>query len=129
MRYLIENQTMDIWGSWFAWTLHRNTGAAFGLASHSPVGLLIFASVLTLLLAGWWIRILAQPAASAEAMALALILGGSAGNLTDRFWHGAVIDFIDFKVWPIFNFADIAITAGASLWALCVFRNRQKTDS
>ena len=41
---------------------------------------------------------------------LTLVLGGAVGNLIDRVRiNGRVIDFIDFRIWPIFNFADSAI--------------------
>lgn len=43
---------------------------------------------------------------------LGLLLGGAAGNLADRLRYGAVIDFLDFRVWPVFNIADAAITLG-----------------
>jgi len=44
---------------------------------------------------------------------LTLILGGAIGNLIDRIRiNGRVIDFIDFRIWPIFNFADSAIVCG-----------------
>ena len=43
---------------------------------------------------------------------LGLVWGGSVGNLIDRLRTGAVIDFIDLRVWPVFNVADIAITVG-----------------
>jgi len=46
---------------------------------------------------------------------LALLLGGSSGNLIDRIVNGAVIDFIQFGNTPIFNVADIAIVAGTGL--------------
>jgi len=53
---------------------------------------------------------------------LMLILGGAAGNLTDRLLHGYVIDFVDVYYrawhWPAFNVADSAITVGAVLLAL-----------
>lgn len=42
----------------------------------------------------------------------ALLLGGAMGNLIDRIWRGQVIDFLDFRVWPVFNIADIAIVIG-----------------
>lgn len=46
-------------------------------------------------------------------ISLLLILGGGIGNLTDRIiYQGKVIDFIDFRIWPIFNIADIAIVIG-----------------
>ncbi len=44
---------------------------------------------------------------------LTLVLGGAVGNLIDRARNdGRVIDFIDFRIWPIFNFADTAIICG-----------------
>jgi len=44
---------------------------------------------------------------------LTLVLGGAVGNLIDRVRvNGMVIDFIDFRIWPIFNFADSAIVCG-----------------
>ncbi len=44
---------------------------------------------------------------------LTLVLGGAVGNLIDRVRvNGMVIDFIDFRIWPVFNFADSAIVCG-----------------
>lgn len=43
---------------------------------------------------------------------LLLILSGAISNLVDRIHFGCVIDFIDLRFWPIFNLADILITAG-----------------
>ncbi len=59
------------------------------------------------------------------ATAVGLVLGGAVGNLIDRLFRGrgmlrgAVVDFIDFRVWPVFNLADAAITIGCLLllWA------------
>ena len=61
------------------------------------------------------------------ALAMGLLLGGAVGNLADRLvrhHHGAVIDFIDLHWWPVFNVADAAITVGALLLALVLFRAR-----
>ena len=41
-----------------------------------------------------------------------LLLGGALGNIIDRLRDGAVTDFIKVPIWPAFNFADVAITAG-----------------
>jgi signal peptidase II len=51
-------------------------------------------------------------------VAFSLILGGAIGNLIDRVYYGYVIDFIDCRIWPVFNVADSAITIGAIIIAL-----------
>jgi signal peptidase II len=57
-------------------------------------------------------------------IAFSLILGGAAGNLVDRIRFGYVIDFLDFRVWPVFNLADTAITIGAGLLIVYLFKMR-----
>lgn len=56
--------------------------------------------------------------------AFGLILGGAAGNLVDRLWLGRVIDFIEMGIaghyWPVYNVADIGITAGVVLLGIRV---------
>jgi signal peptidase II len=53
---------------------------------------------------------------------LGLILGGAVGNLMDRLRFGSVVDFLDFRVWPVFNLADSCITVGAALLAVSFWR-------
>lgn len=48
-------------------------------------------------------------------VALGGLVGGASGNLIDALSRGAVTDFIDLRVWPIFNIADAAIVTGAVL--------------
>ena len=61
-------------------------------------------------------------------MSLGLLLGGASGNLVDRLLRspgpgrGAVVDFIDFQVWPSFNIADSAIVTGGVLAVLLSLR-------
>ncbi len=55
----------------------------------------------------------------------ALILGGTIGNLTDRLVQGRVTDFIDLRVWPIFNVADSAITIAAVLLIITVWQEEK----
>lgn len=47
-----------------------------------------------------------------RAWALGLLLGGALSNILDRVMFGAVRDFIDLRVWPVFNLADVALTLG-----------------
>lgn len=51
---------------------------------------------------------------------LGAALGGATGNLLDRLRHGAVVDFINLRVWPVFNLADVAIVLGVAtaLWRI-----------
>ena len=45
--------------------------------------------------------------------AFGTLLGGVTANLADRLWRGGVVDYIDLKIWPVFNMADVAIVTGA----------------
>jgi len=47
--------------------------------------------------------------------AIGTAIGGAAGNVLDVVRRGAVIDFIDLRIWPVFNVADVAIVAGVAL--------------
>ncbi len=127
LQHLNTEQSISVLDPWLSLTLHRNTGAAFGMGAHAPAALAAFATGLTLFLFAWWAWTARDPRRGIETWSLALILGGSAGNLFDRYRYGAVIDFIDLKVWPIFNVADSAITCGAVLWAASILLKRRET--
>jgi len=55
-------------------------------------------------------------------VSLGLQLGGASGNLVDRLRVGRVTDFIDFRIWPVFNLADMAIVSGVIILAFCLLR-------
>ncbi|MGH9190351.1 MAG: signal peptidase II [Acidimicrobiales bacterium] len=109
-------------------SLVRNTGAAFGLGDRLGTG--IGALVVPLLAIAALVAVAAMamkggPSARAGfGAALALLLGGAAGNLVDRLirspglLRGAVVDFIDLGFWPVFNVADMAVTVGCALLLL-----------
>lgn len=91
----------------------QNTGAAFGLLrGYTP--LLIAVALLAVGLAFFYRKELAggRPAFRAG---YAMGLAGAIGNLVDRVFLGRVTDFIDLRVWPIFNLADTSIVLGAIL--------------
>jgi len=97
-------------------TYVQNTGAAFGLFKGQQLVFIVF----SIIVIGWMIReLLTKPAMDAVLRwACALLLGGAAGNLIDRLRFGYVVDFIDLRVWPVFNIGDSAITIGVSLLVL-----------
>lgn len=107
----------------------ENRGIAFGLFSdgggewRSLVLIAVSAAVLAFVASLLWQR---GPQPGAVRVALALVLGGACGNLYDRLVHGAVTDFIDVHLgryhWPAFNVADSAITIGAVLLLVTLWR-------
>lgn len=109
----------------FIYIVHaRNPGIAFGIFSDSPpkwLTLLLIIGSLAVIGALSWMLVAGQAGTISRA-GLALILGGAAGNVTDRLIHGAVTDFFEVILgsyhWPAFNVADSAITIGAVLVAL-----------
>jgi len=109
-----------------------NPGAAFSFLSSASGWQRWFFIGLALLVIGVlvvWLRRLTREQGR-MALALALILGGAAGNLIDRLFYGHVIDFIDLYYgawhWPTFNIADSAITLGAALLLLDAFMGRRE---
>ena len=94
-------------------TYVQNTGAAFGLFK----GQSLLFIVLSLAVIAWITREFLSRRILSRAIGwgYALVLGGAAGNLFDRARLGYVVDFIDLRVWPVFNVGDSAITVGVAL--------------
>ncbi|NMB35279.1 MAG: signal peptidase II [Firmicutes bacterium] len=99
----------------FHLTYVRNPGGAFGLLAHKT-SFFIVASLLVIFLIIFGGRYL-KTHFFLSRLALALLLGGVLGNLGDRLRTGYVIDFLDFRFWPVFNFADVALVLGIFLLA------------
>ena len=59
-------------------------------------------------------------------LSLLLIFSGAIGNLIDRITFGCVIDFIDLRIWPVFNLADSFITIGAILIIIQKTMNKEQ---
>ncbi|MFH0830974.1 MAG: signal peptidase II [Parcubacteria group bacterium] len=64
-----------------------------------------------------------------QAWILGLLLGGACSNLIDRLAVGGVRDFINVKVWPVFNLADIALTIGVVMLFWYALRSSQLRTS
>lgn len=119
----------------FRLTHTENTGAAFSLFADSPshwkTELLIAFSAIAMAAVVVLLWKQTQPL-TMTGIALALILGGAAGNLWDRIASGRVVDFLLFYVkhyqWPVFNLADSSIVIGAALLALEIVVSRPKSS-
>jgi len=125
--------------NWFSIVISKNSGIAFSFFSNSSSLLtrviLIVGSVLIIGLIAW-LLVAGRDASAVNAAGLALLLGGAAGNLTDRIVHGAVTDFLEvwvrflpfplFNPWPTFNIADAGVTIGALFLLYDVIFHPQK---
>ena len=113
-------------------TYVQNRGAAFGILSDAdlPYQSVLFSAISIAALTAIAVYAWKLPASSRlPQTALALIMGGAAGNLLDRARLGYVIDFVDVHWgrhhWPAFNVADSAITIGVALLVLDILKNPQ----
>lgn len=107
-------------------TLIHNTGIAFGLfKDHGTVFIVIpIVAIILLVFNIYFYRQNGDVLNRSYIVAFSLILGGAIGNLYDRIMLGYVIDFIDFRIWPVFNIADSAITIGAVIIAFkCILQS------
>lgn len=110
----------------FHLTYILNPGAAFGMLAYNRLFFIAIAVVVIGIII--WARreILASPW---EVKAgCGLFLGGAIGNLIDRARQGLVIDFFDFRIWPVFNIADIAICIGVGLIIWNLLKTELKRD-
>jgi signal peptidase II len=111
---LALNESVPVIKGLFHLTLVHNRGAAFGIMKNQAA-LFILASVFAIVLIISNFRKKNQKDNFLYNFSLILVLSGALGNLIDRIAFGYVIDFLDFRVWPVFNIADSAITVGALL--------------
>ena len=93
----------------------KNKGAAFSLFTNHTIFLIIIGIVAIILLDRFITK--EKSLNNISKFSLGIIIGGILGNLVDRIWHNAVIDYFSFTIFgysfPVFNIADIGITIGA----------------
>jgi signal peptidase II len=104
-------------------TYIKNDGGAFGILGGQG-SILLLGSAVAVAFVLW--MLLEGPPARLMALGCGLILGGAAGNLLDRLAAGEVTDYVDLRVWPVFNAADTAIVLGVSALLLATLRPSSK---
>ena len=131
--FLTKNWAIDnfssvsrpILGDFLQFTLLRNPGAAFSMATGFTIVFTSLALVVMIFIFYFAPRITSR----GWALVAGLVLGGVLGNLTDRifrepsFLYGHVIDWIQLPNFPVFNVADIAISTAATIAAILTIRN------
>ena len=109
--------------------LVHNYGAAYGIFQNQRLFLLIVGSLVILscfcfakkIIQSYWSR-----------YALIFLLGGALGNVVDRFRLGYVVDFIDIRIFPVFNLADMMINVAVICFLIEMFfydvQNNKKSN-
>ena len=111
-KFLILDQPVAIIKNIFSLTLIHNTGAAFGIFKDQGMLFIVISIIAIILICSTLKR---NRHLKLYCFSLSLILAGAIGNLIDWIFRGYVVDFLDFRIWPVFNIADSAITVGAIL--------------
>ena len=120
------------WAPFLSCVLVFNTGISFGLFAGETAllrwVLIGLALAVSALLTSWLYKEKRPKVASA----LGLILGGAIGNVVDRIFRHAVVDFLDLHIggwhWPAFNLADSAITVGVVLYVFTSLRDQLRSS-
>ena len=129
LRGLADGHIIDvIWTMQFNLTYNRGMAFSRGTGLGPIIGVIGLVVVVMLLLS------LRRADNVLTRLATGLIVGGAVGNILDRLFRGsgwmrgAVIDFIDFQWWPVFNVADMAIMIGAATMIVAMFKYNSQID-
>lgn len=127
--YMELSDSISVIGNVLRLTFIKNPGMAFGILIGGKLFYTVFASLACVVILVYLFRL--KPENFWARFALASILGGAIGNLIDRLMYSEVVDFIDIRVihWPVFNFADIAITVGMVILIAVVIFEKKKEES
>lgn len=118
--HMVPHESIPIISNVFHLTLVNNTGIAFGLFSDSVTWAQVFVILGCILLACILYQV--QSWSRLNRIACGFMLGGAVGNVCDRIRMGSVVDFIDFRIWPVFNIADTFISVAAALFLIAIIR-------
>lgn len=120
VRTMTEFQSIPVIPGVFHLTYVRNAGAAFSLLPNRTTFFVIVSLAVAVAVAIFGPRF--ARLGPAWAVALGLVLGGTLGNLWDRMTSGLVIDFLDVRVWPVFNVADSSLVIGVIILSYLIIR-------
>ncbi len=110
------------------WTMQLNLTYNRGMAFSRGTGIGPIIGVIGLVVVALLLLSLRRADNALTRVATGLIIGGAIGNILDRLFRGsgwmrgAVIDFIDFQWWPVFNIADMAIMIGAATMVVAMLK-------
>jgi signal peptidase II len=117
---MVLNNSIPLINGIFSLTYILNRGAAFGILQGKSWFFLTMATLIVIAMIYYHLKY--SPPRWVE-YAMGLIVGGTIGNVIDRWYYGAVRDFFSIGWFPVFNVADMAIVTGGALLILYLFLN------
>jgi len=121
-KYLVKHWMISTTGNFLDISYTTNIGSLFSL--FDSVGLINIVFILISFLAIGFLIYYAEMEKDFS-LGVGLLLGGILGNLFDRLLSGAVVDWINFHFWPVFNLADAGIVCGVILVVYTVMAKDQ----
>ena len=110
MNHFAIGESVSVIQNVFHLTYIINRGAAFGMLTNQRWFFLVVAFILIIVYAIYHKKVNRGPISLR--IGSALLISGAIGNGIDRYVLHGVVDFFDFRIWPIFNIADIGICVG-----------------
>ncbi|MDD5086503.1 MAG: signal peptidase II [Candidatus Nanoarchaeia archaeon] len=121
-RNMDAGQSVPLLKNFFHITYIRNFGAGFGIFQGKTTLFIWFAVIMIGLILFYYDRIIEKKPLQ---IASALILGGTVSNLMDRIFFGFVVDYFDFRFFPVFNIGDSCITIGALILIIYLIKQEK----
>lgn len=118
--HFVLGESVPVIPNVFHLTYILNYGAAFGILNDQRIFFLLIAVVMV----GVFLKFKHKISEGSTSLKIAagMLMAGTLGNAYNRFAYGAVVDFFDFRIWPIFNIADIGICIGVTIIAYYIWK-------
>ena len=124
MNHFAIGESVSVIQNVFHLTYIINRGAAFGMLANQRWFFLVVAFILIIVYAIYHKKVNRGPISLR--IGSALLISGAIGNGIDRYVLHGVVDFLDFRIWPIFNVADIGICVGVACIIYHLLRNEHE---
>ena len=124
---LSPGASVPIINDFFYLTYLKNRGIIFGLFFPPTISIIVVSGIIIAVL----LFLLGKISLKSrwQKISLGLLWGGLLANFFDRFWDGNVVDFLNFRFWPVFNVADITICIGAALLFIGILKSNYLSRS
>ena len=126
MNHFLLGESVPVIPNVFHLTYIINRGAAFGMLANQRWFFLLVAVILLGVCAYYWNHLSKGP--WTLRIGSAFLVSGAIGNGIDRYLIHGVVDFFDFRIWPIFNIADIGICVGVAFVVYHLFTVKEDNE-